>query len=171
MASINLENVTKTYAGGVKAVKGVDVAIGDGEFVVLVGPSGCGKSTMLRMIAGLETITEGTIRIADKVVNRMEPAVLGEILDRDQFRAVDHADQLNAAVDRLIHQLAFDKPADGNCTGAAIALTAAFLRPFLSGTQPKIVEQRLRRLYVAEFDDFAAFQEPDGVAHGPQLPR
>jgi sn-glycerol 3-phosphate transport system ATP-binding protein len=74
MASINLENVTKTYAGGVKAVKGVDVAIGDGEFVVLVGPSGCGKSTMLRMIAGLETITEGTIRIAEKVVNRMEPA-------------------------------------------------------------------------------------------------
>lgn len=74
MASINLENVTKTYAGGVKAVKGVTVAIEDGEFVVLVGPSGCGKSTMLRMIAGLESISDGAIRIADRVVNTMEPA-------------------------------------------------------------------------------------------------
>ena len=54
MAEIRLENVTKDYAGGVRAVDSVDLTIGSGEFMVLVGPSGCGKSTLLRMIAGLE---------------------------------------------------------------------------------------------------------------------
>ena len=74
MASIELKGVGKTYAGAVRAVEGVDLAIGDGELVVLVGPSGCGKSTLLRMIAGLETITDGTISIGGKVVNKEEPA-------------------------------------------------------------------------------------------------
>jgi sn-glycerol 3-phosphate transport system ATP-binding protein len=74
MASITLEGVGKTYAGGVKAVHSIDLAVADRQFLVLVGPSGCGKSTLLRMIAGLEKITAGTIRIGDKVVNDMEPA-------------------------------------------------------------------------------------------------
>lgn len=74
MATISLENVGKTYAGGAAAVQGVNIDIQDGEFVVLVGPSGCGKSTLLRMVAGLETVTEGTIRIGDRVVNDLEPA-------------------------------------------------------------------------------------------------
>jgi sn-glycerol 3-phosphate transport system ATP-binding protein len=74
MASIELKGVGKTYAGAVRAVDGIDLAIGDGELVVLVGPSGCGKSTLLRMIAGLETITDGTISIGGKVVNKEEPA-------------------------------------------------------------------------------------------------
>ncbi|WP_252105931.1 MULTISPECIES: sn-glycerol-3-phosphate import ATP-binding protein UgpC [unclassified Halomonas] len=74
MASITLEGIKKTYAGGVQAVKGIDLAIEDGEFVVLVGPSGCGKSTLLRMVAGLETISEGTLKIGDRVVNKLEPA-------------------------------------------------------------------------------------------------
>jgi sn-glycerol 3-phosphate transport system ATP-binding protein len=74
MAAITLENLGKTYAGGVAAVSGVNLTIEDGEFVVLVGPSGCGKSTLLRMIAGLETVTEGTITLGDRVVNRLEPA-------------------------------------------------------------------------------------------------
>ncbi|QPM89599.1 sn-glycerol-3-phosphate ABC transporter ATP-binding protein UgpC [Pseudooceanicola algae] len=74
MAQITLSGVKKVYAGGVEAVKGVDLEIGDGEFVVFVGPSGCGKSTLLRMIAGLETISEGEIRIGDRVVNEVEPA-------------------------------------------------------------------------------------------------
>tara|TARA_R110002020_G_scaffold86731_1_gene214096 strand:+ start:3722 stop:4783 length:1062 start_codon:yes stop_codon:yes gene_type:complete len=74
MATIGIENVRKTYAGGVEAVKGVSLDIADGEFIVLVGPSGCGKSTLLRMIAGLETITSGDIRIGDRVVNRVDPA-------------------------------------------------------------------------------------------------
>lgn len=74
MASITLEGLTKTYDGKVTAVKGIDLAIKDGEFVVLVGPSGCGKSTLLRMVAGLESITEGTLSIGNRVVNRLEPA-------------------------------------------------------------------------------------------------
>ena len=74
MASITLEGLKKTYSGDVYAVKGIDLQIEDGEFVVLVGPSGCGKSTLLRMVAGLETITEGTLKIGDRVVNKLEPA-------------------------------------------------------------------------------------------------
>ncbi|HLU73633.1 MAG TPA: sn-glycerol-3-phosphate ABC transporter ATP-binding protein UgpC [Nonomuraea sp.] len=73
MASIVLNNVDKIYAGGVKAVNGLNLEIKDGEFMVLVGPSGCGKSTALRMIAGLEDISAGEISIGDKVVNHLPP--------------------------------------------------------------------------------------------------
>ncbi|MGD0767365.1 MAG: sn-glycerol-3-phosphate ABC transporter ATP-binding protein UgpC [Tepidisphaeraceae bacterium] len=73
MARVDLENVSKVYPGGVKAVDSVDLRIGDREFIVLVGPSGCGKSTTLRMIAGLEEITEGIIRIGDRIVNGVPP--------------------------------------------------------------------------------------------------
>lgn len=72
MARIDLEGVVKTY-GAVTAVHGIDLAIADGEFVVLVGPSGCGKSTTLRMIAGLEEISGGLLKIDGRVVNQMEP--------------------------------------------------------------------------------------------------
>ncbi|HZW08794.1 MAG TPA: sn-glycerol-3-phosphate ABC transporter ATP-binding protein UgpC [Phycisphaerales bacterium] len=72
MAEVTLENVRKMY-DGVEAVRDLSLAVGDGEFVVLVGPSGCGKSTTLRMIAGLEEITSGTIRIGDRVVNNVHP--------------------------------------------------------------------------------------------------
>ncbi|GLW66350.1 ABC transporter ATP-binding protein [Actinomadura rubrobrunea] len=73
MAKIVLERVDKVYAGGVKAVDGLNLEIRDGEFMVLVGPSGCGKSTALRMIAGLEEITSGKISIGDQVVNDLAP--------------------------------------------------------------------------------------------------
>ncbi|MGP3956659.1 ABC transporter ATP-binding protein [Nonomuraea sp. 3N208] len=73
MASIVLTNVDKVYAGGVKAVNGLNLEIKDGEFMVLVGPSGCGKSTALRMIAGLEDISGGEISIGEKVVNHLPP--------------------------------------------------------------------------------------------------
>lgn len=73
MARVVLDSVTKSYPGGVKAVQCVSLAIGDGEFVVLVGPSGCGKSTLLRMIAGLEEISDGTIRIGERIVNDLPP--------------------------------------------------------------------------------------------------
>ena len=74
MANVTLRNVRKTYPGGVEAIKGVDLEIGDGQFCVLVGPSGCGKSTLLRMVAGLETVTSGEIDIGGRVVNAIEPA-------------------------------------------------------------------------------------------------
>ncbi|MET7480211.1 sn-glycerol-3-phosphate ABC transporter ATP-binding protein UgpC [Streptomyces sp. NPDC005648] len=73
MAAITLEGVTKRFPDGSLAVKDVDLDIADGEFVILVGPSGCGKSTTLNMIAGLEDITEGTLRIGDQVVNQLAP--------------------------------------------------------------------------------------------------
>ncbi len=72
MASVAIRGVRKAF-GLVAVIHGVDISIGDGEFVVLVGPSGCGKSTLLRMIAGLENITAGEIRIDDRVVNRLPP--------------------------------------------------------------------------------------------------
>ena len=74
MATITLDTVRKVYSGNIEAVKGVSIDIEDGEFIVLVGPSGCGKSTLLRMIAGLEEITTGEIKIAERVVNKIEPA-------------------------------------------------------------------------------------------------
>jgi len=73
MSEVVLENVSKVYPGGVKAVDRFSLRIADGEFVVLVGPSGCGKSTTLRMVAGLEEISEGTISIGDRVVNEVHP--------------------------------------------------------------------------------------------------
>jgi len=73
MASVTLTDVVKVYEGGTRVVDGFNLDIQDREFVVLVGPSGCGKSTTLRMIAGLEEITSGTIRIGDRVVNDVPP--------------------------------------------------------------------------------------------------
>jgi len=74
MSNIQIDNVRKTYPGGIEAIRGISLDIKDGEFCVLVGPSGCGKSTLLRMIAGLETITDGTVSIGPRVVNDLEPA-------------------------------------------------------------------------------------------------
>ena len=73
MANLKLDAVRKVYANGYVAVAGASFEILDGEFLVLVGPSGCGKSTLLRLIAGLESITSGTLSIADRVVNDVEP--------------------------------------------------------------------------------------------------
>jgi multiple sugar transport system ATP-binding protein len=69
VAGIGLDDVGKVYADGTRAVSDLDLEVHDGEFMVLVGPSGCGKTTALRMVAGLEEISEGTIRIGDRVVN------------------------------------------------------------------------------------------------------
>ena len=73
MASVALENISKIYPGDVRAVRNIDLEIQDGEFLVLVGPSGCGKSTTLRMVAGLETISDGILKIGDRVVNEIHP--------------------------------------------------------------------------------------------------
>src|SRR6202008_1479407 len=73
MSEIALEGVTKVFDDGYEAVKSVDLDIGDGEFMILVGPSGCGKSTALRMIAGLEDITEGDLIIGGERVNDLPP--------------------------------------------------------------------------------------------------
>ncbi len=73
MANVSLEHITKIYGNGFEAVHEIDLEIADGEFMVLVGPSGCGKTTVLRMVAGLEEITSGILRIGDRVVNNLSP--------------------------------------------------------------------------------------------------
>jgi multiple sugar transport system ATP-binding protein len=73
VARIELERLTKVYPDGTRAVKALDLEIADAEFMVFVGPSGCGKTTALRMVAGLEPITEGVVRIGDRVVNDLPP--------------------------------------------------------------------------------------------------
>src|SRR5205809_1017928 len=73
MAEVTLENVKKVYADGTEAVKDLSLQIADGELVVFVGPSGCGKTTALRMVAGLEEISSGTITIGGQVVNQLPP--------------------------------------------------------------------------------------------------
>jgi len=73
MATVTLDNVSKVYPNGFQAIQDLSIDIVDGEFLVLVGPSGCGKSTALRMIAGLEEISGGELRIGDRVVNDVEP--------------------------------------------------------------------------------------------------
>ena len=72
MATVTFDHVTKNYDGTV-AVKDLSLIAGDGEFLVLVGPSGCGKTTALRMIAGLEQISDGRLLIGDRVVNNVAP--------------------------------------------------------------------------------------------------
>jgi sn-glycerol 3-phosphate transport system ATP-binding protein len=74
MATVSIKNATKTYPGNVQAIHGISIDIKDGELIVIVGPSGCGKSTMLRMVAGLESVTSGDIHIDGEWVNRKEPA-------------------------------------------------------------------------------------------------
>src|SRR6187397_1060796 len=73
MAEIAYDSVDKIYPDGTQAVHDLDLEIGDAELMVLVGPSGCGKTTALRMLAGLEEITDGEIRIGDRIVNDLTP--------------------------------------------------------------------------------------------------
>jgi sn-glycerol 3-phosphate transport system ATP-binding protein len=74
MSFLELQNVTKIYPNGTKAVNETSLNIENGEFVVFVGPSGCGKSTLLRMIAGLEDITDGDISLDGKLINNVDPS-------------------------------------------------------------------------------------------------
>src|SRR6478735_659866 len=73
MASVSFEGVSKLFGDGTRAVDRLDLDTADGEFMVLVGPSGCGKTTALRMVAGLEDITDGVVRIGNRVVNNLSP--------------------------------------------------------------------------------------------------
>src|SRR5262245_37396252 len=73
MAEIEFSEATKVFPDGTRALSGLDLHVRDGEFMALVGPSGCGKTTALRMVAGLEEISGGTIRIGDRVINDVPP--------------------------------------------------------------------------------------------------
>ncbi len=89
MASVRFDKLRKSY-GDVQIIKGVDLEIHDGEFLVLVGPSGCGKSTMLRTIAGLEDITSGELRIADRIVNDVAPRDRGVAMVFQSYALYPH---------------------------------------------------------------------------------
>ncbi|MCB1498815.1 MAG: sn-glycerol-3-phosphate ABC transporter ATP-binding protein UgpC [Bauldia sp.] len=89
MADVTLANVTKSF-GDVAVIKGVDLSIGDGEFCVFVGPSGCGKSTLLRLVAGLEDITSGELRIGGRDVTRVEPASRGVAMVFQSYALYPH---------------------------------------------------------------------------------
>jgi multiple sugar transport system ATP-binding protein len=90
MASLSLKQIRKTYDGGSEVIKGVDLDIRDGEFMVFVGPSGCGKSTLLRMIAGLEEISAGELRIAGAAVNDVAPSDRGVAMVFQSYALYPH---------------------------------------------------------------------------------
>jgi multiple sugar transport system ATP-binding protein len=90
MASLSLKQVRKTYDGGAEVIRGVDLEIRDGEFMVFVGPSGCGKSTLLRMIAGLEEITAGELWIGDRCVDDIAPSDRGVAMVFQNYALYPH---------------------------------------------------------------------------------
>ena len=90
MASLTLKQIRKTYDGGAEVIKGVDLEVRDGEFMVFVGPSGCGKSTLLRMIAGLEEITDGRLAIGDRCVNDVSPSDRGVAMVFQSYALYPH---------------------------------------------------------------------------------
>ena len=90
MASLTLKQIRKTYAGGAEVIKGVDLEVRDGEFMVFVGPSGCGKSTLLRMIAGLEEISDGELFIGDDCVNDVSPSDRGVAMVFQSYALYPH---------------------------------------------------------------------------------
>lgn len=89
MSSLTLRNLQKRF-GRVEVIRGVDLDVADGEFVVFVGPSGCGKSTLLRMISGLEDVTDGELRIGDRVVNEVQPAKRGVAMVFQSYALYPH---------------------------------------------------------------------------------
>jgi len=90
MASLTLRGITKRYEGSIDVIRGIDLDIADGEFAVFVGPSGCGKSTMLRMIAGLEDLTDGEIHIGDRLINDVPPAQRGVAMVFQSYALYPH---------------------------------------------------------------------------------
>jgi len=90
MASLSLKQIRKTYDGGAEVIKGVDLEVRDGEFMVFVGPSGCGKSTLLRMIAGLEEISDGELAIGGERVNDVSPSSRGVAMVFQSYALYPH---------------------------------------------------------------------------------
>ena len=92
MVSVRYEKVTKRYDDGTEAVKELDLEVADGEFLVLLGPSGCGKSTTLRMLAGLEDISDGEIKIDDARINDLPPGARGLGMVFQSYALYPHMD-------------------------------------------------------------------------------
>jgi multiple sugar transport system ATP-binding protein len=129
MAHIELDHVTKRYPGGVPAVNDLTLDIPDGDFVVLVGPSGSGKTTALRMVAGLEHVTSGEIRIGDRVVNDLPPKDRDIAMVFQNYALYPHLTvEDNLAFGLQLHKTPKDEQQRGRVAEAARMLT---LEPFL----------------------------------------
>src|SRR3954454_4448162 len=124
MAAITLSKLNKHYGSLFHAVKDVDLEIADREFVALVGPSGCGKSTTLRMIAGLEDISSGDIRIGDRIVNHLPPRDRDIAMVFQNYALYQHM----SVYDNLAFSLR-NKKASETEIKAAIDRAAGMLRP------------------------------------------
>ena len=111
MASVTMRGVEKLY-GPIKVIHGIDVEIGDEEFVVLVGPSGCGKSTLLRMIAGLEEISAGQIDIGGRVVNDVTPRDIPKMLEMYEKAARNGVPPAALELERIWRYGGFGFPPD-----------------------------------------------------------
>ncbi|OYT93315.1 MAG: sugar ABC transporter ATP-binding protein [Burkholderiales bacterium PBB3] len=90
MAELSLRQVRKTFPGGIEVLRGIDLDVADGEFMVFVGPSGCGKSTLLRVMAGLETMTDGDLSIGDRSVRDLAPAERGVAMVFQSYALYPH---------------------------------------------------------------------------------
>jgi multiple sugar transport system ATP-binding protein len=127
---ISLSALVKEYPGGVRGVDGIDLEIGSGEFFALLGPSGCGKTTLLRSIAGLETITEGTLRIGDAEMTRREPGERGVAMVFQDYALFPHMD----VADNIAYPLRIQKMAKkerrevASRTGGRLSLEALLER-------------------------------------------
>ena len=115
MARIVIEGVTKVFRGGVVAVDDVSIEVGDGEFLVLVGPSGCGKTTLLRIVAGLEEVTDGEVLIGDTLVTDMPPRDRDVAMVFQNYALYPHM----TVAENLSIGLAAAAPAQGRGAGAA----------------------------------------------------
>ncbi|MDP7411990.1 MAG: ATP-binding cassette domain-containing protein [Acidimicrobiales bacterium] len=103
MAEVSLQNLEKVYPNGFQAIYDLNLDIANGEFLVLVGPSGCGKSTALRMVAGLETITSGTLTIAGEPMNDVEPKDRNVAMVFQNYALYPHLDKTETTTTRTTH--------------------------------------------------------------------
>ena len=127
MATLTLDNVRKSF-GATDVIHGVNIDVADGEFIVIVGPSGCGKSTLLRMVAGLEGITSGEIRIGDKRVNEAEPMERNIAMVFQNYALYPHM----SVFDNMAYGLKIAKtPKDEIAARVAVAAKLLQLEPYL----------------------------------------
>src|ERR1044072_8936207 len=133
MASVVFDAVSKVFDDGTRAVDRLDLRVADGEFIVLVGPSGCGKTTALRMLAGLEEASEGSIRIGDRVVNGLTPKSRDIAMVFQSYALYPHL----SVYDNIAFPLKIARRAKleiGRRVGEAVRILA--LDPFLQRTPP-----------------------------------
>src|SRR2546427_588801 len=147
MAEITLDKLTKVYGDGTRAVSELDLEIADGEFVVLVGPSGCGKTSALRMVAGLQPITEGRVVIGGEVVNKLPPKDRDIAMIFQNYALYPHMSAFdNMAFALKLRGIEDERP--GQRVNGAEIMRDGLLQQV---AKPQELYDRPRNLFVAEF--------------------